>query len=74
MADLSASWREIATAYERLWNHTYDADAEDQFDRIMKLEEAPSKLATTDAPYDEERLDRWEQRVFLKHGLTSQNA
>jgi hypothetical protein len=57
-----------------IWNHTYDVDAEDQLDQILKLEKAPSELATTDAPYDEERLNHWQQRVFRLHGLKSQNA
>jgi hypothetical protein len=74
MAKLSSTWREIAAAYERLWNHTYDVDAEDQLDQILKLEKAPSELANTEAPYDEKRLDHWQQRVFYLHGLTSQNA
>lgn len=69
MAKLSASWREIATAYDRLWSHTHDADAEQQLDQILTLERAPSEVATTDAPYDERRLDFWQQRVFHLRGV-----
>jgi hypothetical protein len=74
MAKLSSAWREIASAYDRVWNHAYDADAEDQLDQIIALEKAPSELAATDAPHDEKRLDRWQQRVFLLHGLPTENA
>jgi hypothetical protein len=42
---------------------------------IIALEKAPSDLATTDAPPpDDSRLDRWQQRVFRLHGLTTQDA
>lgn len=72
MAKLASSWREIAAAYDRLWNHAYDHDAEEQLDEIIELEKIPSDLAATDAPpTDESRLDRWQQRVFRLHGLTS---
>jgi hypothetical protein len=69
MVKLGSTWRQIANAYERLWNHTYEQDAEAEFDKIAEMESAPSELAATDAPYDPKRLDRWQQHVFQMYHL-----
>jgi hypothetical protein len=74
MAKLASTWREIAAAYDRLWNHTYDIDAEKQLDEIIESERMPSDLAATDAPIDEKRLTRWQSRVFRLHRLPEENA
>ena len=52
MAKLHGVWNRIATDYERLWNHAYDADAEDQLSSIVQREKEPSELAATEAPND----------------------
>lgn len=64
MTKLHSAWHEIATAYDRLWNHTADEEAEDDLQRIFALEKEPSELATTDAPNDQDLLDKWQKRVF----------
>jgi hypothetical protein len=74
MAQLHTEWSRIEKEYERLWNHTFAADAEDEFDRILQLEEKPSELATTDAPNDPKLLDFWQQRVFAIRGLANDHA
>lgn len=75
MVKLASSWREIASAYDRLWNHAYDPGASADLYKIMQSENAPSDLAATDGlPIDEKRLDTWQQRVFRLHGLLKENA
>jgi hypothetical protein len=74
MTKLHSTWNNIAMAYERLWNHTYGPNAEDELDKIIQLEDEPSQLATTSAPNDQELLDKWQQRVFRLHGLSTGNA
>jgi hypothetical protein len=74
MAKLHSTWNEIALAYERLWNHTYDTDAEDELTRILRMEDEPSQLATTSAPNDQELLGKWQQQVFRLHGLPTGHA
>lgn len=74
MSKLHSAWGRITVEYERLWNHTYTADAEDQLDRIIQLEEEPSELATTGAPNDEKLLGKWQDRVFALRGLTDRHA
>ena len=72
LATLSSSWREIGAAYDRLWNHVHDPDAEAEFQRIVDLERSPSEIATTETPkIDEKRLEHWQERVFRLHGLTA---
>jgi hypothetical protein len=74
MVSLHASWEQIKADYERLWNHTYANDAEDQLDRIIAHEKSPSELATTDAPDNPKLLNYWQQRVFQLYQLTDQRA
>jgi ABC-type transport system involved in Fe-S cluster assembly fused permease/ATPase subunit len=69
MVKLGSTWRQIATEYERLWNHTYEPNAEQEFDKIVEMESAPSDLAATDAPYDPKRIDRWQRHVFQMYHL-----
>ncbi len=73
MARLHSAWREIATQYDRLWNHASDEDSESQLDKIMERENEPSELATTDAPNDQKLLGKWQDRVFSLYHLTTQH-
>jgi hypothetical protein len=74
MAKLGSTWREIASAYERVWNHNYDDDADEQLDKVIALESAPSQMAATEAPHDEKRLGLWQNRVFQLHHVSQQDA
>jgi hypothetical protein len=74
MAKLHSRWKRITAEYERLWNHAYDADAEDRWDRIVQSEEEPSELATTAAPNDQRLVAKWQERVFALRGLRSRDA
>src|ERR1700722_15245755 len=38
MAKLHSSWNQIASDYDRLWNHAYDEEAENFLDQIMGRE------------------------------------
>lgn len=71
---LHCSWQDIATAYDRLWNHAYDDDAEERFNEIIEREKEPSELAVTEAPNDQNLLRKWQDRVFTLYRLTGQNA
>ena len=74
LVKLHAVWNQIARDYERLWTHTYADDADDQLQAISASEADPSELATTEAPYDEQLLDQWQQRVFQLHHVTEARA
>lgn len=74
LVKLHAAWSAIAHNYQRLWNHTYADDAEDEWDAIIVAERDPSELATTDAPYDEPLLAHWQERVFQLYHLTDARA
>jgi hypothetical protein len=71
---LHCMWRDIATSYDRLWNHAYDDDAEEQLNEIISRETEPSELAVTEAPNDQKLLRKWEDHVFELYHLTGQNA
>jgi hypothetical protein len=74
MAKLHSSWSQISGAYDRLWNHAYDEDAESRLDEIIGRESVASELAATDAPNDQKLLGQWQQRVFVLHQLKDQSA
>jgi hypothetical protein len=69
LAKLHATWQALATAYEQLWQHTDDADAEGRLDGLIAREAEPSTTAATSAPYDVPLLDLWESRVFAMRHL-----
>jgi hypothetical protein len=69
MAKLHGSWSRIADEYFTLWNNTADEDAPSRLDRIVQMEREPSELATTEAPNDQRRIGKWQDIVFMKHGL-----
>jgi hypothetical protein len=66
---LHSSWSQLSTDYARLWNHTYDDGAEQELDELIRRELDLSELAATDAPNDEARLARWQNRVFELYHL-----
>jgi hypothetical protein len=74
MAKLHSAWSQIATEYDRLWNHASDEDAESQLEKIMEREKEPSELATTDAPNDQKLLEKWQDRVFSLYHLSGQHG
>ena len=69
MAKLQYSWAQLSNEYDRLWNHTYTDDAEQQLLDLANRELEISQLAATDAPNDQDRLGRWQERVFQLHHL-----
>jgi len=66
------SWQRT-TDYSRLWSHTYEPEAEATLDEIVTRASEASELATTEAPNDQKLLGKWQERVFLLHGLTQQS-
>jgi hypothetical protein len=70
MAKLHSAWSQIASEYDRLWNHASDDDAEQELDRIIGREKDPSELATTEAPNDQKLLGKWQDHVFKLYHLT----
>lgn len=71
MAELHSSWNRIGDQYRHLWNHTYDDNAEDALETISERERELSELGITDAPNDESRIRKWQDRVFALHSLAS---
>jgi hypothetical protein len=71
MAKLQSAWSRIADDYKRLWNHTYADDAESELEDLQRREAEFSELASTDAPNDPKRMERWEDHVFKLKGLSN---
>ena len=69
MARLHYSWNQIATDYDRLWNHAYEDDAENAFGDLLRRERDLSELATTEAPNDQKILGEWQDRVLQQYHL-----
>jgi hypothetical protein len=69
MAKLHFAWNQIGNDYRRLWNHAYSEEAESEFVDLQRRELEISELATTDAPNDPKRMERWQNQVFKLHRL-----
>lgn len=74
MAKLHYSWNHIAADYDRLWNHFWDDDAEDQFGELIRRERDLSELACTEAPNNRRLLEKWQDCVFRLHHLKDREA
>jgi hypothetical protein len=74
LSKLHSQWAQLASGYERIWNHTQDDDAESQLDALIRQEKEPSELAATDAPNDQELLGKWQDHVFAMYHLTGQHG
>ena len=70
MASLHRSWSQIASDYDRLWNHTHTDEAEADLENIYRRERDVSELATTDAPNDQALMGKWQDHVFAQYHLT----
>lgn len=71
MARLHCGWSEIASACDRLWDHTYEESAESAFEDITRKERELSEIATTEAPNDQGRMAKWQEQVFRQYHLTA---
>jgi hypothetical protein len=69
MAKLYAQNSQLATDYERLWNNVYAEDAGAILDSLIHRDTEISETATTEAPNDQKRMGRWQDYVFMQHGL-----
>ena len=69
MAKLHYAWNQISNDYKRLWYHHYAEDADADLADIQRRETELSELATTDAPNDIKRMERWQDQVFKLHRL-----
>jgi len=63
MGKLQYQWSQISSDLERLWNHWSDDDAEDELERILKLSREASQMGSSDAPYEEALMDKWQAHV-----------
>src|ERR1700691_1599030 len=70
MVKLHGLWHQIGAEYNRLWNHVYDDNAEEQLEKITDSDKEASELATTNAPNDEKLLSKWQDRVFALYHLS----
>ena len=64
MAKLHSAWNQLSTDFERLWNHWHEDTAERVLDDLQRRAAEVSQLST-DAPFDEELIAKWEDRVLL---------
>ncbi|MBS1876017.1 MAG: hypothetical protein JSU00_22585 [Acidobacteria bacterium] len=60
-SELMTQWQDIATKYEKLWNHLDDDDAETQFDAIYQSANLLSKPGSK-FPEDKKLLNEWMDR------------
>jgi hypothetical protein len=64
MAKLHYAWNQLDAEYDRLWNHWYEDEAEKALAELQRRSAEVSQIST-DAPFDEQRIAKWEDRVLL---------
>jgi hypothetical protein len=69
LSKLHGDWALLAIEYERLCNDPEADNATNLLERLLLRDVDASRLATTDAPYDSKRMDRWTDHVFEIHRL-----
>jgi hypothetical protein len=69
MAKLHYSWNQIATDYDRLFNHTGEDEAESEFQELLRRERDASELATTEVPNNQKIMGEWQDYVVRQYHL-----
>lgn len=64
MAKLHGQWNQIASDYGHLWEHWYEDRAEEKLADLIRRSREASEVGTTDAPYDEQLMEKWQERVY----------
>ena len=71
MANLHAAWNHLADDYEHLWHHWHEHDAQQVLDKLLARAREISETATTEAPYDKRRMDKWQEHVYSRYSPTA---
>lgn len=67
LAKLHSEWNSLSDEYDRLWSRWYDEETEDAVNALIKRGRDASLLATTDAPYYKELMDKWSDHVYSSY-------
>lgn len=68
MSKLHSDWNTLSSDYRRLWYHWFEDDAEEVLERLLMRARQASEVATVEAPYCKERLDKWADHVYAQYG------
>lgn len=71
MSKLHGEWATLAVEYESLRDGPDGENAGSILRELLRRDLEASRIATTDAPHDEKRMDRWADHVFQAHGLAN---
>ena len=67
MANLHATWNHLADDYKHLWHRWYEDDAEEDLARLLTRAREASEKGSTEAPYDQRLLDKWQEHVYSQY-------
>ena len=71
MANLHGEWNRLSNDYEHLWNRWYADDAEDTLKALLERAGQVSVKGSTEAPYDQNLIDKWETYVYSQYQATA---
>ena len=72
MANLHGEWNHLSNDYEHLWNRWYAEDAEDTLKALLeRAGQVSVKGRTTEAPFDQNLIDKWEAYVYSQYHATA---
>lgn len=67
MSRLHSDWNHLSADYRRLWYHWFEDDAEEVLEKLLMRARQASEMATLEAPYCKERLDKWADHVYAQY-------
>ena len=73
MVKLHTAWNKLQSDYEHLWNHWFDEQAETEFLDLVRRGHDASELGT-EAPWDENLIAKWQDRVNAQYEQASTAA
>ncbi len=71
MANLHGEWNRLSNDYEHLWNRWYADDAGDTLKALLERAGQVSVKGSTEAPYDQNLMDKWETYVYSQYQATA---
>jgi hypothetical protein len=67
---LHSMWNELRFGYERLWNHWYEDDSEQEYTELCRRAREASELGI-ELPYNEADMDKWQDHVYSQYSTAT---
>jgi hypothetical protein len=70
LGKLHGTWHNLQTSYENLWNHWFEDDADELYEKL-RIEERSASEAGLEMPYQPTRLKKWMEFTSGRYKLNA---